>query len=132
MKAIIEYFKKCPALSGCSVRQDFLGPESGNIAIAPDGGDHTEKVYASGDMLGGISFKIMVRENFTGKANGLLDAVSDWIDEEAEELPTLGGGKLAQYIEVVEGPVLVKTDVNAGIYEMKLRLIYYRKGEKNE
>ena len=130
MKAITDYFKKCPALSGRTIREDFLGPESGNIAIAPDRGEHTIKVYASGDMLGQISFKIMVRENFTGSANKIFEAISDWIDGEADELPELCGGKTSQYIEIIEGPALVKTDVTAGVYEMKLRLVYYRKGER--
>ena len=111
------------------MREDYLGPESGNVAIAPDGGEQKLKVYASGDMQGQICFKIMVRENFTGNASKIFEGISDWLAEQ-ENLPILGGGKESQYLEISEGPALVKTDVNAGIFEMKLRLVYYRKGER--
>lgn len=131
MKAIINYLKKCPVLSDLKVREDYLGPESGSVAIAPDGGEQTVKVYASGDMLGQISFKILVRENFIGSASELLLKIADWISC-SPELPDMIGNKTSQYVEVTEGPILVKTDVGAGIYEMKLRLVYYRKGVGNE
>ena len=127
MKEIINFFKGCPALSGKTVREDYLGPEAGSVAIAPDGGEHIVKRYTSGDMLGQICFKMLIRENFTGAANKLYEDVLKWLDS-LKQLPEIKNGQ-AQYIEIVERPVLVKTDVNAGIYEMKLRLVYYRKGE---
>lgn len=127
MKAIINFFRTCPALSGKTVREDYLGPESGSVALAPDGGEHILKIYTSGDLLGQICFKMLIRDNFTGAANTLFENVSQWLIS-VSSLPELSNGQ-AQYIEILERPVLVKTDVNAGIYEMKLRLVYYRKGE---
>ena len=127
MKEIINFFRTCPAFSGKKVREDYLGPESGSVAIAPDGGESILKTYTSGDMLGQICFKILVRDNYTGAANALFEDISHWLIS-VKSLPELSKGH-AQYIDVLEEPVLVKTDVNAGIYEMKLRLVYYREGE---
>lgn len=132
MKEIISYLKKCPYLSDKKLYEDYLAPESGSIAILPDGGERTLKVYTSGDMLGQISFKILMRSFFTGEATDLFNRISEWICEETAELPELYGDKVAQYFEISEEPLLIKTEVNAGIYEMKLKLIYYRKGVKNE
>lgn len=129
MKVITEYFKNCPALLGKTLREDYLTPESGSVAIVPDGGEQIVKQYASGDILGQIAFKILVREYFTGAASALLDSISAWVKSQ-DSMPILGGGRDAQYFEVTEGPVLVKTEVSAGVYEMKLRLIYYSKGER--
>ncbi|MFA7636777.1 MAG: hypothetical protein WCX81_03335 [Monoglobales bacterium] len=128
MKAITEYFKNCPALSGKSLRKDYLGPQSGSVAVVPDGGEQTVKKYASGDMLGQIALKLLVRENFTGAASALIDDILLWV-ENCGSLPILSGGREAQYFEVAEGPVLVKTEAGAGVYEVKIRLIYYKKGE---
>lgn len=127
MKEIINFFRSCPALSGKAVREDYLGPESGSVAIAPDGGEHIIKTYTSGDILGQICFKMLIRDNYTGAASRLYEDVLEWLTD-CSKLPELAYGH-AQYIDIVERPVLVKTDVNAGIYEMKLRLVYYRKGE---
>ena len=128
MKAIVEYFKNCPQLSGQSVREDYLDAASGSVAIVPDGGEQIIKKYASGDYLGQISFKIMVRENFTGKVSQLLESISNWIENQVV-MPMLDLDRQAQYMEVSEGTRLVKTEAGAGIYEMKLRLVYYRKGD---
>ncbi len=127
MREIVNFFRTCPALSGKMVREDYLGPESGSVAIAPDGGESVLKAYTSGDMLGQICFKILVRDNYTGAANELFKEITHWLTN-VKSLPELSKG-LAQYIDVLEQPVLVKTDVSAGIYEMKLRLVYYREGE---
>lgn len=127
MKEIVDFFKSCPALSGKCVREDYLGPEPGSLAIAPDGGEQILKQYTSGDMLGQLLFKILIRENFTGAAGVVFENISEWLIN-CKTLPKLKN-KQAQYIEIAEGPDLVKTDVNAGVYEMKLRLVYYRKGE---
>lgn len=128
MKEIIEFFKQCPCLADKKVREDYLGPESGSIAIVYDGGEQILKKYTSGDSLGQISVKIMMRAFFTGEANSFFEGISDWINEETTLLPKLCGDKVAQYFEITEAPLLVKTEVGAGIYEMKLKLIYYRKG----
>lgn len=132
MKEIIKFLKQCPCLADRKLNEDYLGPESGSIAIVPDGGEQTLKVYTSGDMLGQICVKILMRSFFTGEANRLFNEIADWISEESTKLPELCGDKVAQYFEITEAPLLIKTEVNAGIYEMKLKLIYYRKGVKNE
>lgn len=132
MKEIIGFFKKCPCLADKKISENYLGPKSGSIAIVPDGGEHTLKVYTSGDMLGQISVKILMRSFFTGEANNIFEQIVDWVSEDSVKLPNLCGDKVAQYFEITQGPLLVKTEANAGIYEMKLKLIYYRKGVKNE
>ena len=132
MKEIINFFKQCPCIADKKLREDYLGPESGSIAIIPDGGEQILKTYASGDMLGQICVKILMRSFFTGEANKIFNEISDWITEGTTSLPKLFGDKVAQYFEITEAPLLIKTEVNAGIYEMKLKLVYYRKGVKNE
>lgn len=132
MKEIIEFFKQFPCLVGCRIREDFLAPEEGSIAIAHDGGEQTLKVYTSGDMLGQICFKLLYRGFFTGEAGKIFDEISCKIAESKVELPVLSGGRTVQYIEITEGPAMIKTEVGAGVYEMKFRLVYYRKGERNE
>ena len=132
MKRITKFFEKCPCLAGRKIREDFLGPESGSVAIAHGGGNPTVKTYASGDCLEQVSYKFMLREFFLGEAGALFEKLSQWIEEGKEPLPDPGEGKKAQYIEITEGPVLVKTEVGAGVYEMKFRLVYYRKGVGNE
>lgn len=132
MKEIIEFLKQCPCLADRKVNEDYLGPESGSIAVSYDGGEEILKVYTSGDVLGQISLKILMRSFFTGEANRIFYEISDWINSDLANLPELCGDKVAQYFEIAEAPLLVKTEVNAGIYEMKLKLIYYRKGVKNE
>ena len=128
MKQIVEYFKKCPAMSGRTLREDYFAPESGSAAIMPDGGEKVLKQYTSGDMLGQYKFKLLLRENFVGKAGNFFDQLSEWIAGGSQNLPELGANKTTQYIEVTEGPALIKTEVGAGVYEMKFRLVYYRKG----
>ena len=128
MKKILQFFKQCPAFSAISLREDFLAPEAGSAAIVPDGGDEILRRYTSGDVLGQFNIKLLLREGFTGEAGQFFEMLSDWIEEGGTPLPELGGNKTAQYVEVVEGPKLIKTEVGAGIYEMKFRLVYYRKG----
>lgn len=128
MKQMVEFLKNCPALSGHIIREDLLAPAAGSISVVPDGGEQTLKLYTSGDMLGQYNFIILLRENFTGEAGVLSYKLSDWISSEKYELPVLDKNKIAQYVEVAEGPELIKTEVGAGVFQMKLRLVYYRKG----
>lgn len=132
MKQIVNFLKQCPCLADKKVCEDFLAAESGSIAVVPDGGDRILKKYTSGDLLGQISVKILMRSFFTGEANRIFEQIIDWIGDESTNLPELCGDKVAQYFEIAEAPLLIKTEVNAGVYEMKLKLIYYRKGVKNE
>ena len=128
MKEILLFFKQCPAFSSVALREDFLAPKPGSAAIVPDGGEMVLKQYTSGDMLGQYNIKLLLRESYTGEAGKLFEIISEWIDEGQADLPVLNGNKTAQYAQVVEGPRLIKTEVGAGIYEMKFRLVYYRKG----
>lgn len=130
MKEIIDFLKECPAFSGVELREDFLSARSGSAAIVPDGGKQLLRRYTSGDLLGQYNFKLLVRENFTGQANRVFGMFSEWIDK--GNLPDLSGDKTAQYIEITEGPALIKTETGAGIYDMKFTLVYYEKGVKNE
>ncbi len=126
MKEMVDFLKKCPAFSGIALREDFLSPVSGSAAIVPDGGKQIVKRYTSGDMLGQYNFKLLVRENFTGQAGSIFREFSEWVAK--GNLPCLGGDKIAQYIDITEGPALIKTEVGAGIYDMKFTLVYYEKG----
>ena len=126
MKEMIEFLKSCPAFSDVSMGEDFLSPCSGSIALVPDGGVQVAKRYTSGDVLGQYNFKLLLRENFTGQASKIFAGFSDWISD--GNLPALDGDKTAQYIEITEGPALIKTEVGAGIYDMKFTLVYYSKG----
>lgn len=130
MKEITEFLKKCPCFAGKNVREDLLTPQPGSVAIAPDGGSRIVKKYASGDSLEQICFKMMMRENFGGEAGKLLETLEKWLADGSEKLPDEVDGIYPQFIEITEGPTLVKTEVGAGVYEMKLRLVYYRKGVK--
>ena len=89
-------------------------------------------MYASGDSLEQICFKLMLREAFTGQAGRLFGELRQWLAEGKEKLPEIPGKGRVQYIEIADGPALIKTEVGAGIYEMKFRLVYYRKGAGNE
>ena len=129
MKQIVEFFKKCPEMVAVTLREDYLAPGPGSAAIVADGGEQVLRLYTSGDILGQYNFKLLVRENFTGGAEKLFTGLSDWLEQGKEKLPEMSGNKTAEYIEVAEGPSLIKTEVGAGIYEMKFRLVYYRKGE---
>ena len=132
MKEITEFFKQCPCFNGKKVREDFLSSETGSVAITHDGGERTVKKYASGDCLEQLCFKLMLRETFGGEAGRLFKALELWLTEGKQELPEMGDGYAPQYMEITEGPALVKTEVGAGIYEMKLKMVYYRKGVNNE
>ena len=127
MKKIVDFLKGCPAFSDVNLGEDFLSPKSGSVAVVPDGGAQVVKRYMSGDMLGQYNFKLLLRENLTGQADKIFSEFSEWIN--GGNLPDLDGDKTAQYIEITEGPALIKTEVGAGIYDMKFRLVYYRKGE---
>lgn len=126
MKKMVDFLKRCPAFSDVSLGEDFLSPKSGSAAVVPDGGAQLVKRYTSGDMLEQYNFKLLLRENFTGQANKIFRGFSDWISN--GNLPDLDGDKIAQYIEITEGPALIKTEVGAGIYDIKFTLVYYRKG----
>ena len=126
MNVMVEFLKKCPAFSDVTLGEDFLSPKSGRVAVVPDGGAQVVKRYTSGDMLGQYNFKLLLRENFTGQADRMFSGFTDWINE--GNLPLLEGDKTAQYIEITEGPALIKTEVGAGIYDMKFSLVYYGKG----
>lgn len=128
MKKIIDYLKGYRPLSGRVISEDYLGPKSGSISLSRDGGEKILKSYTSGDMLCQENYKILIRHSFTGEATELLKGLCDYISEEAAELPTLSEDKTPQYFEVTDCPSLVKTETGGGIYQMKFRLVYYRKG----
>ena len=126
MKEMMEFLKKCPAFSGMELREDFLSARSGSAAVVPDGGKQLLRRYTSGDLLRQYNFKLLLRENFTGQADRVFREFTEWIDK--GNLPVLSGDKTAQYIEITEGPALIKTETGAGIYDMKFTLVYYEKG----
>lgn len=128
MKEILQFFKKCPAFDKVNLREDFLSPLTGSSAIVPDGGEGILKRYTTGDILGQYNYKIMLREAYIGQASEFFLKLTEWLGK--GYLPDMEGEKTAQYIEITGMPELIKSEVGAGIYHMKIRLVYYAKGER--
>ncbi len=128
MTEIINFFKKCPVLMEKEIFEDALPPKTGCLSILPDGGEEIVKTYSTGDMLGQISFKLLIREFSDGRASKLMGEVLNWLSGPLPTLPNVLEGTVSQYIEVTDCGSLVKSEINSAVYEMKLRLVYYRKG----
>ncbi len=128
MTEIINFFKKCPVLMEKDIFEDALPPQTGCLSILLDGGEEIVKTYSTGDMLGQISFKLLIREFSDGRLAKLIAELLSWLSGPLATLPNVLKDTVSQYIEVTDCGSLVKSEINSAVYEMKFRLVYYRKG----
>ena len=135
LKGLKEYFSACPLLSGRKITTDFLSENAPAFAIYSENSQKSAKKYISGDCLFSFTFSFRARlylgkkEAENEKVSKFFEDLSDWIKSQVLKgiLPDLGKDKVVQNLEVITQPHIKNTNISDCVYEMKLKVIYYKR-----
>ena len=134
IESVAAFIKSCPLLKKGKINANYLSEKASSYAIDnipsdpvlikyPDGGSKRQFIFifASRELYGAETV-----ENF--RNSGFYEAFGAWIEEQdnARNLPQLGGGLVPLRIEVLSGGYLFDENTGDARYQIQLRLIYYK------
>lgn len=134
IKAIEEYFLKCPILKDGCMRVDFLGPEPVEYVIEPIPGSPVLRRYVDGSSIRRYPFAFGSREYYSQdrlqniENSGFYEKLADWIEEMnvAQNLPELPEGMEAQVLYTVSTGYLFDGSMSNARYQIQLALEYFK------
>jgi len=132
---IRKFLLNCPYLEGGRINADFLSENPPAYAVYAENGEKNVKVYTDGSSLEQFIFSFRMRAEYSKqisqneKISLLFENISDWITEEAQKgnFPDIGQDKEIQNLEVVSSGHIKNTNAADCVYEMKCRILYYRR-----
>ncbi|MBR2500548.1 MAG: hypothetical protein IKB60_05670 [Clostridia bacterium] len=135
LSAVRKYFESCPYFEDARINADFLSEAPKSFGIYAEHFAPVLKTYASGDTLSQFVFSIRMRASYgrkiseNEKISKLFYDIKSWIDTQkrAENFPIVSDDISVQDIEVLTGGHLKNTNAADCVYEMKCRIIYYKR-----
>lgn len=138
IEKITEYLSLCPLFEGVVINSDFLSENPFSCAVYAENEEMLEKKYAGGDALYKFIFSIRARMPISQspkenkKLNIFFEALADWLENETAKgnLPKLKEDKEVQSMEILKQGHLKNTNVSDCVYEMRIKLLYYKGGNR--
>lgn len=135
LSAIRKYFESCPHFEDSHINADFLGEVPKSFGIYAENFSPVLKNYASGDTLSQFVFSIRMRAPYSRKISdnekisNLFYDIHNWVTEQAKSknFPAISDDISVQDIEVITSGHLKNTNAADCVYEMKCRIIYYKR-----
>lgn len=134
IEAVEKYFSACPLLVDYGgIHVDYLDEDVQSYSINPYlTGSLTVKKYTDGGEIRQYPFYFESTEPYsrsdidTRKNSAWYEKFSDWLDSQnkAGNLPEIDG---AIKIEILSDGYLTDASQDVAVYQMQLRLLYYRK-----
>ena len=135
IEKVTEFLSSCPLLKDTVINSDFLSENPFYCAVYAENDDIIEKRYASGDCLYKFIFNIRARMPISQspkenrELNAFFEELTDWILSQNDKgnFPKLSGGKEVQGMEILRQGHLKNTNVSDCVYEMRIKLLYYKR-----
>lgn len=134
LQGLRDYFLTCPLLADGKIQVNSLPEETQELeySITPSPDRQVLKQYINGDSRRQLSFLIHTVEAYSSDflasldRCGLFEQLEEWVEEKnnALVLPSLPGGKEAEWIEVQSTLHPINQDTQTGSYQIQCRLIY--------
>ena len=135
IKGLQKYFKNCPVMENGNINVDNLGKDPIRYCIEPVPANPVIRKYTNGDSLNQYVF-LLASRSYHGREvqqnienSEWYEKLSEWIDaqNDADNMPDIGEGKVAQRIDVLTNGYLLYADPNTARYQIQLRVVYYKK-----
>ncbi len=135
LSAVRKFLENCPCFASKHINADFLSENPESFSVYSENADPLLKKYADGRKLMQFVFSIRMRASYSKKIaenekiSRLFDDISDWIYTQAksENFPYIQDNILVCDMEVLSQGHLKNTNAADCTYEMKCRILYYKR-----
>lgn len=125
-----EYFER----NGALVNVNYLDQDVGDFSIEPVPTKPIVKSYVNGDKIKQYEFALISKNTYSEdvatniKNCGFYEDFETWIEESNDNgiLPILDRNMKSRSIEIVSNGILIDNDSGECIYQITLRLIYFK------
>ncbi len=134
IKAIKDYFEKCPLLDGKKINVNYLGEEPVSYSIEEVPGNLTIKKYADGGQMRQKLFHIQSRQTYdkeivsNEKVSQFFEELTDWVEKNnAKKIyPELENGMTSQGVNVVTTSYLLSNNGSRARFAIQFQLVYHK------
>ena len=134
IEALKNYFSACPVVPDGAVRNSFLSENAPDYAVFSEGKEEVIKKYASGDGLYQFVFSFRARLFYSKKDTETRENsifffhLSNWVNDQRNigNMPAVEGVEI-QRIEPLDSGKIKNASVSDCVYEMKFRVVYYKR-----
>lgn len=134
VKAVRDYFLKCPLLQDGLFHVNYLGVDPVEYTIDQVPADPIVKRYADGGSIRQLTFVFASREAYGSdvlvniESSGFYNQLIDWIEKQnkLDNLPELPDGKTAQSFEIQTQAYMFEADEDQARYQIQARLLYFQ------